>query len=959
MQIVVDLKDKASKQLAGINKQFGKSSKSITKSVGAIGAGISSMALPAIAAVGGIGLAVGKSVSVFADFEKAIANAASVTGATGKAFEDTKKNIEEVSNILGKTTVHSASDAANAFYDLASAGYDVVNMTKSDLKPILDIASATQNELSYTTGVVTSTLGQFGLKIKDSERIADVFAKTIGSSKATLGDLEYSLKQVGPVANSMGLSIEDTNAILGNLYNAGFKGEQAGTALKNAFSRLLNPTTAMGNRLEEMGLTLDDVNPTTKDLAGILDTLTEAGMETNDAMALFGSEAGPAMLALTGTTPDIRKLERALYDAGGTAETMADQQLDTLSGSFALIRSIVEGVMISIGKEFAPLISRVAKIIVDLIPKIQSFASGIGADLLPKIISFAKKLKDDLQPGLTAVMDAVDSIIKILDNLYTEFSDSETAMSTMTSVVGGLVDAFNFLAKAGAAVFEFFADHPTLTKAVGAIAISVALITTPILAIIAAIGVLAVVWDQNWFGIKDTVVRIVDIIVTHVTDKLDLLAKEWDENGAIIMATVEFAWGLIKGTIENTMDLINTAINVVLDIIEGDWSSAWNRIVELTGRFKERYLEIFDDLGFKSVSGITSTMGDILSNITSGWGDILSTITNTISDIISEITSGWGDMFSVISTYLGDISSIITTGWSDIFSEISKTIDNILSAVDGGWGAVLSAIVTGMGNILSVIIGSWGNVLSETTTAMGNILSVVTGKWGNILSKISSAMSDIKTSVVNGWANVDKATGGSFGTILSTVKTSFNNIKSSIGSKLTEIKNVISGWFNGIKAFFDFSKHKIKWPRITNPFAGVNFCNFVPSNMKFLFEGCGGSAPHNKSAPHDKAHSKSHSKRAHNQSSYDRASCSMKDYSGYDRGAIKFQHGGPVKEDVNADIHKGEWVVPKHGALVMTDSKPSHVKISYSFGNVYGVNDLEKLLQKHDRDLYRKLESLV
>ncbi len=81
--------------------------------------------------------------------------------------------------------------------------------------------------------------------------------------------------------------------------------------------------------------------------------------------------------------------------------------------------------------------------------------------------------------------------------------------------------------------------------------------------------------------------------------------------------------------------------------------------------------------------------------------------------------------------------------------------------------------------------------------------------------------------------------------------------------------------------------------------------------------------------------------------------------SGYDRGAIKFQHGGPVTEDMNADIHKGEYVVPKKGALVMKDTNPGHVKITYNFGNVYGVNDLNQLLEKHDRDLYRKLVSLT
>ncbi|MBE9561795.1 MAG: phage tail tape measure protein, partial [Proteobacteria bacterium] len=663
MQIVVDLKDKASKQLAGINKQFSKTSGGITKSVGAIGAGISSMALPAIAAVGGLGLAVGKSVSVFADFEKAIANAASVTGATGQAFEDTKKNIEEVSDILGKTTVHSASDAANAFYDLASAGYDVANMTKSDLEPILNIASATQNELSYTTGVVTSTLGQFGLGIKDSGRIADVFAKTIGSSKATLRDLEYSLKQVGPVANSMGLSIEDTNAILGNLYNAGFKGEQAGTALKGAFSRLLNPTSAMADQLEIMGLTIEDVNPATHDLAGILDTLTDAGMETNSAMALFGSEAGPAMLALTDTTPKIRDLEKALYDAGGTAKTMADQQLDTLSGSFALIRSTVEGVMISIGEKFAPLVSRIADVIVDIIPKIQSFAARIGTDLLPKIISFAKKLKDDLQPGLDSLKEAAGSIIDVLSDLYYDFIDSETAMGGMTSVVGGLIDAFNFLAGAAAAVWAFFADHPTLTKAVLAVAAAIALITVPVLAVIAAIAVLAVAWDQNWFGIKDTIIRIVDIIVDKISWWLGEVEKIWNTHGDAITTAVAFIWDLIKLSIENAMDVISTAINVVLDIIEGDWEGAWDRIVEFTDRMKGRLIGIVDEWGEKIITAFSNTLEIIVEKISLWSTESVQKIVDWVSDSLGSITGWAGDALGSITGWAGDALGSIT-GWA-------------------------------------------------------------------------------------------------------------------------------------------------------------------------------------------------------------------------------------------------------------------------------------------------------
>ncbi len=69
--------------------------------------------------------------------------------------------------------------------------------------------------------------------------------------------------------------------------------------------------------------------------------------------------------------------------------------------------------------------------------------------------------------------------------------------------------------------------------------------------------------------------------------------------------------------------------------------------------------------------------------------------------------------------------------------------------------------------------------------------------------------------------------------------------------------------------------------------------------------------------------------------------------------------GGYVGEDQDARIHKGEYIIPKKGVLVATNTAPSHVKITYNIGSVTGVDDMEKLLAKHDRDLYRKLVSLT
>jgi prophage DNA circulation protein len=56
-----------------------------------------------------------------AEFEQSMANAASVSGATGEELE----KMTALAREMGKTTVFSASDAADAMYYMASAGYKV------------------------------------------------------------------------------------------------------------------------------------------------------------------------------------------------------------------------------------------------------------------------------------------------------------------------------------------------------------------------------------------------------------------------------------------------------------------------------------------------------------------------------------------------------------------------------------------------------------------------------------------------------------------------------------------------------------------------------------------------------------------------------------------------------------------------------------------------------------------
>lgn len=522
-----------------MDKSVGKASSSIRNATSRI---VKSFALVGVAAAVGLTAAVGKATMVFADFEQAVTNAASVTGQSGAEYEATKKNIEELSKTLGETTVFSAQQAASAMYDLASAGYDVGTMVESDLVPIMDLAAATQADLTFATETVTSTLGQFGLGIESSSHVSDVFAKTIGSSKATIEKLGLSMRYVGPVAHGLGMEIEGVNAMLGVLYNSGFKGEQAGTALRAAMARLMIPTGAVNSVLADIGLTFDQVNPATNDFADTLELLQKQGLDTNAAMELFGVEAAPAMMALMANTDGIRDLETALRDAGGAAADMATKQLDTLKGSLTLLKSATEGLMISVGEMAAPAVKDFAVKLKDAIPHIKTLVEQ-GFIKLKQIIT-----------DLTPTWDNLTSIMKSAKGI---FSDIFIAISGGSGDTTVFTNAINMLTGALASVFAWIDKHPGITKlavtiglaaaafayivpivttvvgvvgglisfvsalaaaiggatsVIGAISAVIAVLGGPITVVIGLVALLAAAWAINFLGIRDITAKVVDTI---------------------------------------------------------------------------------------------------------------------------------------------------------------------------------------------------------------------------------------------------------------------------------------------------------------------------------------------------------------------------------------------------------------------------------------------------------------
>ena len=359
--------DKADKQLSAQIAKIKQYQNEIAKA---------SKAALAIAVVGGA-LFTGAVVQA-AGFERALSNVAAVT----KATTEEQQRLRDSALEQGSKSVFAASQAAEAQLFLGQAGQTTTQIIKS-LEGVLSLAAATSSDLGFSAETTAATLSQFALDAGESGRVANVFAASAAASQATLPKLAAGLRQAGPIANSLGLSLEGTVAALNLLFNAGFKGEQAGTILRGTLSKLVKPTKESADILAQLGVVVNDSTGEMRPFVDVVEDLEKSSINTAEAITVFGEEAGPGLVALL--SQGSKALAAMETSITGTVEStrQASVRTDNLVGSVTLLKSAVEGASISIGDKYIPVVRLVSEAITkwvtafnDLDPAVQRWIAN-------------------------------------------------------------------------------------------------------------------------------------------------------------------------------------------------------------------------------------------------------------------------------------------------------------------------------------------------------------------------------------------------------------------------------------------------------------------------------------------------------------------------------------------------------------------------------------------------------
>ena len=369
-----------SKALRDLNKNISQSTGS-AKTLTKANNGMAKQFIKGAAAIGilvtafrVVNKAISSVVNTFSEFEFVMAKVKAVSGATDKEFKRLTESAEE----LGRTTFFTAAQVGELQLNYSKLGF-TANEILDAQKATLDLATATGTDLARAATVAGAAVRGFGLDASETERVVDVMAVSFASSAMSIEKWQTSMTKVAPIAKAAGFSIEDTAAIMSKLTDSGIEASIAGTSLRNILLKMQDPTSELSMRFGRTIHSLDDLVPAMKQFI-------KEGGSMADVMEVVDLRQAAAFEQMLTTADGTLELRDALLSANGEGSRMADMVGDTLQGSFLKFKSALQGVSISLMKNYSKGLQKAIEKTADFLNKLAD-----NSKALVKIIDFIKK----------------------------------------------------------------------------------------------------------------------------------------------------------------------------------------------------------------------------------------------------------------------------------------------------------------------------------------------------------------------------------------------------------------------------------------------------------------------------------------------------------------------------------------------------------------------------------------
>lgn len=631
--------------------------------------------MPASAAMAGLGAV---SVNTANDFESAMSQAA---GALNMPMSQMSE-LRDLAIETGQETIFSAKESGQAITELAKGGLTEADIKTGALKATMDLAASSGMDLGNAANVVVQAMGAFGLSAEESALAANALAGAAASSSTDVEPLTQGLAQVSAQAYNAGWSMQETTAVLGKFADAGIVGSDAGTSLKTMLQKLAAPTDKAAEMITNLGIQTRDssenllgASDMAQELQNKLGSLSSAQRDAA-LQTIFGSDATRAATVLMNSGSEgLASYIKATNDQEA-AQRLANSQMGEGSLAIEEMKGSLETAAITIGSKLAPVITKVAEFITDLVNKFSALPEGVQTAIVV----------------IGAIIAVLGPLLMIIGQVAMGISSISLAFSKM-SALGGLISKLvTTVSKMLKGLFVVIQGHPVI-----------AIIT----AIVAAIILLYT--KCEWF--RDAVHSVISAICSFFTETIP---KAWDSLVEKFQAIPEWwagIWQQVKDFFIQTWQTImeNPIVVAIVSTIQALFRNMvttiqgiWSGLVSIASGAWELLKNTILGPVLLLIDLVTGNFEQLKLDAQNIW--------NNIKEAANQIWSGIKEVVASLVDGLVTRAQILLQGFRDVISQIWNNIKQTASQV---WESIKSFVVNTANNLKESAINTFKNLVSK------------------------------------------------------------------------------------------------------------------------------------------------------------------------------------------------------------------------------------------------------
>ncbi len=581
------------------------------------------------------------------DFQSGMNMVRVLTGATGQQFDDLRDRAKD----LGASTVFSAVQVTEAMNFMAMAGMEADEIYDS-LETTLNLAAAAGLEMGEAADIVTNILTGFSLPVDQLEGAVDVLTTTFTKANTDLRQLGQAFKFAGPTAKAAGMSFEETSAILGLMGKAGIQASMAGTSLRGALSRLLNPTASIKKALNEMGVITHDSSGELLSMVAIIKQFETANASAGQVLEVFGQRAGPAFTNLIGQGSEALAdfIDILENDLVSTAD-VANARMEGFNGAMIRMKSATEGLFIAIGD------SGLLDVMTDLVTRLGSILQSM-AKANPELIQMAVVFG--------AVAASIGPVVLIVSQLLNPVGATIAAIAALTaglvafrgegdSIASALSSRFGPAIEAAKNLFE------SVKESVAGFADRIRSFAEPVFKRFAA-----------------SVGNAADGLIKLFAHWLGKVQEFWDRWGSLITSVGINAFMQVVDVVSTGVGVILDLFGILADVLSGDFTSAWEGIKDVVMDvfgFAARFSLRGADTILAALESITGFMPGFNQQIKNARSFVQALLDN---DVINRVEQGADGIIEAAES----ASEGVTEAVDEMTKKTETDLDQILDLLD-------------------------------------------------------------------------------------------------------------------------------------------------------------------------------------------------------------------------------------------------------------------------------------